>query len=463
MAHWLRKTSALGVAAVFGFSVAIAINAVADKDDAANTATDNSIPLNELRTFTDVLTRVKADYVDPVSDKTLMDNAIRGMIDRLDPHSNYLDKAEFKDLQETTTGKFGGLGIQVGMKDKVLTVIAPIDDTPAQKAGIKSGDRIVKINGEFTQGLDLEKAVKLMRGDPGSKITLTLVREGKDKPFDVTLERAIINVKSVKARMLDPNFGYVRIAQFQSDTSEQLHDAIKQLIKDNDNQPLKGLVLDLRNNPGGVLQAAVGVVDTFVNSGLIVYTNGRDADSKMSFKAHEGDMLNGAPIVVLINGGSASASEIVAGALQDDGRALIAGERSFGKGSVQSIMPLSNGGALRLTTALYFTPSGRSIQGKGITPDVEVHQLKVTDIDKVFNIREADLSGHLGNPNEKKGDEKKGDKKDDSAAVPAQPIKQMLDTEGKPLVETDYQLYEGLSLLKGMAIMAQRDKKHAAK
>ena len=455
MAHWLRKTSALGVAAVFGFSVAIAINAVADKDDAANTATDNSIPLNELRTFTDVLTRVKADYVDPVSDKTLMDNAIRGMIDRLDPHSNYLDKAEFKDLQETTTGKFGGLGLQVGMKDKVLTVIAPIDDTPAQKAGIKSGDRIVKINGEFTQGLDLEKAVKMMRGDPGSKITLTIVREGKDKPFDVSLERAIINVKSVKARMLDPNFGYVRIAQFQSDTSEQLHDAIKQLIKDNDNQPLKGLVLDLRNNPGGVLQAAVGVVDTFVNSGLIVYTNGRDADSKMSFKAHEGDMLNGAPIVVLINGGSASASEIVAGALQDDGRALIAGERSFGKGSVQSIMPLSNGGALRLTTALYFTPSGRSIQGKGITPDVEVHQLKVTDIDKVFNIREADLSGHLGNPNEKKGE-----KQDDT---PAQPIKQMLDTDGKPLVETDYQLYEGLSLLKGMAIMAQRDKKHAAK
>ena len=455
MAHWLRKTSALGVAAVFGFSVAIAINAVADKDDAANTATDNSIPLNELRTFTDVLTRVKADYVDPVSDKTLMDNAIRGMIDRLDPHSNYLDKAEFKDLQETTTGKFGGLGLQVGMKDKVLTVIAPIDDTPAQKAGIKSGDRIVKINGEFTQGLDLEKAVKMMRGDPGSKITLTIVREGKDKPFDVSLERAIINVKSVKARMLDPNFGYVRIAQFQSDTSEQLHDAIKQLIKDNDNQPLKGLVLDLRNDPGGVLQAAVGVVDTFVNSGLIVYTNGRDADSKMSFKAHEGDMLNGAPIVVLINGGSASASEIVAGALQDDGRALIAGERSFGKGSVQSIMPLSNGGALRLTTALYFTPSGRSIQGKGITPDVEVHQLKVTDIDKVFNIREADLSGHLGNPNEKKGE-----KQDDT---PAQPIKQMLDTDGKPLVETDYQLYEGLSLLKGMAIMAQRDKKHAAK
>ncbi|WP_407275813.1 S41 family peptidase [Halothiobacillus sp. DCM-1] len=454
MAHWLRKSTALGVAAAFGFSVAIAINAMADKDDAANTASDNSIPLSELRTFTDVLTRVKADYVDPVSDKTLMDNAIRGMIDRLDPHSNYLDKAEFKDLQETTTGKFGGLGIQVGMKDKVLTVIAPIDDTPAQKAGIKSGDKIVKINGEFTQGLDLERAVKLMRGDPGTKITLTLVRDGVEKPFDVTLERAIINVKSVKARMLDPNFGYVRIAQFQSDTSEQLNDALKQLVKDNDNHPLKGLVLDLRNNPGGVLQAAVGVVDTFVNSGLIVYTNGRDADSKMSFKAHEGDALNGAPIVVLINGGSASASEIVAGALQDDGRALIAGERSFGKGSVQSIMPLSNGGALRLTTALYFTPSGRSIQGKGITPDVEVHQLKVSDIDKVFNIREADLSGHLGNPNEKKGEKE--------PATPAQPIKQMLDTDGKPLVETDYQLYEGLSLLKGMAIMAQRDKQKAS-
>jgi carboxyl-terminal processing protease len=327
----------------------------------------------------------------------------------------------------------------------VITVISPIDDTPAQKAGIKAGDKIIKINGEFTQGLDLEKAVKLMRGDPGTKITLTLVRDGVDKPFDVTIERAIINVKSVKARMLDPNFGYVRIAQFQSDTTEQLHDALKQLIKDNDNKPLKGLVLDLRNNPGGVLQAAVGVVDTFVNKGLIVYTKGRVEDAQMSFKAHQGDMLNGAPIVVLVNGGSASASEIVSGALQDDGRALIAGERTFGKGSVQSIMPLTNGGALRLTTARYFTPSGRSIQGEGIKPDVEVHQLKVTDIDKVFSIKEADLAGHISNPNKPK----------DKPA--AQPIKQMINTDGKPLVETDYQLYEALNLLKGMSIVAHRD------
>lgn len=441
MAQWLRKTSALGVAAVFGFSVAIAVNALADKDQ----TTDSTIPLNELRTFTDVLTRVKADYVDPVTDKTLMDNAIRGMIDRLDPHSNYLDKAEFKDLRETTTGKFGGLGLQVGMKDKVITVISPIDDTPAQKAGIKAGDKIVKINGEFTQGLDLEKAVKLMRGDPGTKITLTLVRDGVDKPFDVSITRAIIKVKSVKARMLDPNFGYVRIAQFQSDTTEQLHTALKQLIKDNDNKPLKGLVLDLRNNPGGVLQAAVGVVDTFVNKGLIVYTKGRVEDAQMSFKAHQGDMLNGAPIVVLVNGGSASASEIVSGAMQDDGRALIAGERTFGKGSVQSIMPLTNGGALRLTTARYFTPSGRSIQGEGIKPDVEVHQLKVSDIDKVFSIKEADLAGHISNPN--KPDQKPA----------AQPIKQMINTDGKPLVETDYQLYEALNLLKGMSIVAHRD------
>ncbi|ANJ68382.1 peptidase S41 [Halothiobacillus diazotrophicus] len=448
----MRKTSTLGVAAVFGFSVAIAINALADKDSAPN-ATDvqSTIPLNELRTFTDVLTRVKADYVDPVSDKTLMDNAIRGMISRLDPHSNYMDKSEFKDLQETTTGKFGGLGLQVGMKENIITVIAPIDDTPAQRAGIKAGDKIVKINGELTQGLDLEKSVKLMRGEPGTKITLTIVRDGVDKPFDVTIERAIINVKSVKARMLDPGFGYIRIAQFQSDTTEQMHDALNQLIKDNDNHPLKGLVLDLRNNPGGVLQAAVGVVDTFVNKGLIVYTDGRDADSKMSFKAHEGDMLSGAPIVVLVNGGSASASEIVAGALQDDGRALIAGERTFGKGSVQSIMPLSNGGALRLTTARYFTPSGRSIQGEGIKPDVEVHQLKIADIEKVFSIKEADLAGHITNPN----NNGKGDKAPKEA-----PIKQMINTDGKPLVESDYQLYEGLNLLKGMAIVAKRDAKH---
>lgn len=455
MAQWLRKTTTFGVAAVFGFSVAIAINALADKDSAetASSAEASAIPLNELRTFTDVLTRVKADYVDPVSDKTLMDNAIRGMIARLDPHSNYMDKAEFKDLQETTTGKFGGLGLQVGMKDNIITVIAPIDDTPAKRAGIKAGDKIVKINGELTQGLDLEKSVKLMRGEPGTKITLTIVRDGVDKPFDITIERAIINVKSVKARMLDPGFGYVRIAQFQSDTTEQLHDALHQLVKDNDNRPLKGLVLDLRNNPGGVLQAAVGVVDTFVNKGLIVYTDGRDADSKMSFKAHEGDMLHGAPIVVLVNGGSASASEIVSGALQDDGRALIAGERTFGKGSVQSIMPLSNGGALRLTTARYFTPSGRSIQGEGIKPDVEVHQLKIADIEKVFSIKEADLAGHISNPDSASGKTEKGGQKS--------PIKQMINTDGKPLVESDYQLYEGLNLLKGMAIVAKRDARHA--
>jgi len=446
MTTWVRKASALGVAAVFGFSVAIAINAVADRGEPA--ATPQKVPLEELRTFTDVLTRVKADYVDPVSDKKLIDNAIRGMISQLDPHSSYLDKAEFKSLQETTTGAFGGLGIQVGMKNGFITVIAPIDDTPASKAGLKAGDTIVKINGDVTQGMTLEDAVKIMRGKPDTKITLTIAREGKDKPFDVTITRAVIKVKSVKAHLIEPGFGYVRITQFQTGTVDQLHSALKQLVIDNKGKALKGLVLDLRNNPGGVLQAAVGVVDTFVNKGRIVYTKGRIDDSDMSFKAHQGDMLNGAPMVVLVNGGSASASEIVSGALQDDSRALIAGERTFGKGSVQSIMPLTNGGALRLTTALYYTPSGRSIQAEGIKPDVVVHPLKVSEVSKVFSIKEADLSTHLANPNGKPG------KGTDASGQP-------LAADGKPLVESDYQMYEALNLLKGMAIVASRDRRMA--
>jgi len=449
MTTWIRKASALGIAAVFGFSVAITINAMADRGEQA--ASQQKVPLDELRTFTDVLTRVKADYVDPVSDKKLIDNAIRGMISQLDPHSSYLDKAEFKSLQETTTGTFGGLGIQVGMKNGFLTVIAPIDDTPAAKAGLKAGDTIVKINDDVTQGMSLEDAVKLMRGKPDTKIRLTIAREGKDKPFDVTITRAIIRVKSVKAHMIEPGFGYVRITQFQSGTVDQLHSALKQLVIDNEGKPLKGLVLDLRNNPGGVLQAAVGVVDTFVNKGLIVYTKGRIDDSDMRFEAHQGDLLSGAPMVVLVNSGSASASEIVSGALQDDGRALIAGERSFGKGSVQSIMPLSNGGALRLTTALYYTPSGRSIQAEGIKPDVVIHPLKVSEIGKVFSIKESDLSSHLANPNGKPNGKSK-------AGKAGQPV----NADGKPLVESDYQLYEAFNLLKGMSIVARRDKKQTA-
>jgi len=439
MTSWIRKVSNLGVAAFFGFAIAIAINAVAERP-ADNGATD--IPLDELRTYSDVLDRVRSDYVDDISESQLIENSIRGMISELDPHSGYLDEEEFKSLRESTTGEFGGLGIQVGMKDSVLTVIAPIDDTPAKRAGLEAGDKIIRINGELTQDMDLEAAVKLMRGKPGTDIDLTIAREGEKKPLEFTITRAIIKTDSVRSEMLDSGLGYIRVSQFQSRTVDQMHDALDELVKENDGKPLKGLVLDLRNNPGGVLDGAVDMVDTFLKKGKIVYTKGRVPDAKMDFEASPDDRLDGAPMVVLVNGGSASASEIVAGALQDSGRALVIGERTFGKGSVQSIMPLANGGALRLTTARYYTPSGRSIQAEGIKPDVTVHQLKVSDIEQVFSISEASLAGHLTNGDAEKAKAKKPAKKDGNG-------------EEEPLVIRDYQLYEALNMLKGMVIVSK--------
>jgi len=452
MTSWIRNTSKLGVAAFFGFAIAIAINAVAERP--AETSNQTEVPLEQLRTYSDVLDRVRSDYVDDISQGKLIENSIRGMISELDPHSSYLDKEEFKNLRESTTGEFGGLGIQVGMKDGVLTVIAPIDDTPAKRAGLEAGDKIIRIDGELTQDMDLEEAVKLMRGKPDTDIDLTIAREGEKKPLEFTITRAIIKTESVRSRMLEPGMGYIRVSQFQSRTVEQMNEALDTLIEDNDDKPLKGLVLDLRNNPGGVLDGSVEMVDTFLDDGQIVYTKGRVADAKMSFEASTGDRLDGAPMVVLVNGGSASASEIVAGALQDSGRALIIGERTFGKGSVQSIMPLSNGGALRLTTARYYTPSGRSIQAEGIKPDVTVHQLKVSDIEEVFSITEASLAGHLTNGMSDSEDGKtnassdatqfdKGDKADED--------------EKEPLVIRDYQLYEALNMLKGMVIVSKKN------
>ncbi|HZJ81459.1 MAG TPA: S41 family peptidase [Guyparkeria sp.] len=441
MTSWIRKASSLGIAAFFGFAIAITINAVADRPVGNGAA---NIPLEELRTYSDVLDRVRSDYVDDISERQLIENSIRGMISELDPHSGYLDDEEFKNLRESTSGEFGGLGIQVGMKDGVLTVIAPIDDTPAQRAGLEAGDKILRIDGELTQNLDLEKAVKRMRGKPGTDIDLTIVREGEKKPLEFTITRAIIKTESIRHKMLEPGLGYIRVSQFQSRTVEQMHDAIDALVKENDDTPLQGLVLDLRNNPGGVLDGAVEMVDTFLDKGQIVYTKGRVADAKMSFEASRGDRLDQAPIVVLVNGGSASASEIVAGALQDSGRALVIGEQTFGKGSVQSIMPLANGGALRLTTARYYTPSGRSIQAEGIKPDVTVHQLKVSDIEEVFSISEASLAGHLLNGDTETEDQKKSTR-------PA--IKD--EEEDDPLVIRDYQLYEALNMLKGMVIVSK--------
>ncbi len=395
----------------------------------------NRLPLTEIRTFSEVFEKIKSDYVEPVEDSELLENAIRGMLSGLDPHSSFLDSHAYQDLQEGTSGEFGGLGIEVGMEDGFIKVISPIDDTPAQRAGIKAGDLIIRIDDTPVKGMSLTDAVKKMRGKPGAPIVLTIVREDKDKPFKVTLIRSVIKVRSVKSRMLSPELGYVRISNFQSHTGEDLRTAISKMKQQN-KDGIKGLILDLRNNPGGVLNAAVEVSDTFLTDGLIVYTEGRVPDSSLKFNAKPVDMLNGAPVVVLVNGGSASASEIVAGALQDQRRAVIVGYQTFGKGSVQTVLPMNNKSALKLTTARYYTPSGRSIQAEGITPDIVLDKLKVTTAEPLVSgpIKESQLSGHLKN----------GDGEEHAASS---------EEKSESLATTDYELYEALNLLKGMTIL----------
>lgn len=415
----------------------------------ANTEQDNEIdtlPLDELRTFTEVFAKIKNDYVEGVDDRKLLENAIRGMLEGLDPHSAYLDKEHYKELQEGTTGEFGGLGIEVGMEDGFIKVISPIDDTPAQRAGIKAGDLIIRLDEKSVKGMMLNDAVKLMRGKPGSDIVLTVVREDEEKPLTITVTRDIITVKSVRGETLEPGFGYIRISNFQSHTAEDLRKLLEELKKENDNS-LSGLILDLRNNPGGILNAAVGVSDLFLDNGLIVYTEGRIKDSKLKFNAKPSDILRDAPIIVLVNGGSASASEIVAGALQDHERAIIMGERTFGKGSVQTILPMNDDAALKLTTARYYTPSGRSIQASGIEPDIVIENIRVDSIPDTTTgqIKEADLSGHLDNgQKEESKDNEKSENKSDKAKDKKE--------KGPSLAETDYQLYEALNVLKGLAI-----------
>jgi len=395
-----------------------------------------TLPFEELRTFTEIFGRIKQDYVEEVTDKKLLESAIRGMLVGLDPHSSYLNEEEYKELRVGTTGRFGGLGIQVTMEDGFVKVISPIDDTPAKRAGMEAGDLIIKLNDQPVKGMTLTGAVKIMRGEVGSDIDLMVVREGTPSPFKVTITRDVIKVKSVRSRTLEEGFGYVRISSFQSPTGAAVDAAVAKLNAENGGQ-LKGLVLDLRNNPGGVLDGAVAVSDTFLDSGKIVFTEGRVKDSQMDFNAAKGDLLNGAPMVVLINEGSASASEIVAGALQDHKRAVIMGRKSFGKGSVQTILPTGNGGAVKITTARYFTPSGRSIQATGIEPDIVLKRVKLEKLDKAKfkSIKEADLSGHLEN-----GAKKKAKKK---AAK---------ESEVKGVDLRDYPLTEALNLLKGIAI-----------
>jgi len=431
---------------VLGASLTLGQGVFALRDSSAE-----SMPLNELRNLTDVLTRIKKNYVEEVSDKELLENAIRGMLTGLDPHSAFLNEEEFKELKIGTTGQFGGLGIEVSMEDGFVKVVSPIDDTPAQKAGVQSGDLIIRLDDQPVKGLTLNDAVKIMRGKPGTDILLTIAREGAGKPLKIKVTRAIIRVNSVKHRLLDDDFGYVRISSFQVKTTISLLEAIEQLIEENKN-PLKGLVLDLRNNPGGVLSAAVGVSDAFLEKGLIVYTEGRVSDSELRYNATPGDAIDGAALILLINGGSASASEIVAGALQDHKRAVILGTKSFGKGSVQTIQELNGGGAVKLTTARYYTPAGRSIQAEGIEPDIKVARIALEKQkksgDEIKPLTEANLNGHLSNGNadkEKKGDEKENKSKQDKEDKKA--------SDSDTLAEEDYALYEALNMLKGLAIL----------
>ncbi|SDT22176.1 carboxyl-terminal processing protease [Halopseudomonas xinjiangensis] len=389
------------------------------------------LPLDELRTFAEVMERIRSAYVEPVDDVTLLNNAIRGMLEGLDPHSDYLDPEDFKGLQDSTSGQFGGLGIEIGLEEGLLRVIAPIDDTPAARAGIQPGDLIMMIDDQPVKGMSLVEAVEKMRGPAGSSVTLTIVREG-DKPFEVELERAIVKVKSVRTETLDPGYAYLRISQFQTNTGDEVRRSLQRLTSEND---LKGIVLDLRNNPGGVLQAAVEVTDSFIDEGLIVYTKGRLPNSEMRFSATSNAPAGDVPLVVLINGGSASASEIVAGALQDHGRAIIMGTDSFGKGSVQTVLPLNNDRALKLTTALYYTPDGRSIQAQGIVPDIRVERAKVTvDPEQASAYREADLARHLNNVS---GEER---------PTVRTPVTERTERD------SDYQLNQALNLLKGLNI-----------
>ncbi|HPY40074.1 MAG TPA: S41 family peptidase [Thiolinea sp.] len=462
--------------AIVGITASLSLNVFALKQ----TADDNELPLEQLQKFTEVYARVKQDYVETPDSKEMINNAIRGMLTGLDPHSDYLDEEAFKELQVGTSGEFGGLGIEVGMEDGFVKVISPIDDTPAQKAGLMTGDLIIRLDEAPVKGMTLNDAVKMMRGQPGSKIELLVVREGKDKPFKVTLTRDIIKVQSVKSRMLEPGYGYLRISSFQAKTTEALVEALHKLKADN-KQNLRGIVLDLRNNPGGVLNAAVGVSDAFLNDGKIVYTEGRVEDAKMEYNASAGDELDGAPIVVLVNQGSASASEIVSGALQDHKRALIVGQKTFGKGSVQTVLPLDEKTALKLTTARYFTPSGRSIQAEGIKPDIEVKPLKVsadnTAADEdIAPLSEADFNKHLSNPNKKPEEVAVPAKPDESAppdssattpaAVPtendsAAAIVKKGEAKDKSLASDDYQLFEALNILKGMDLVLNKTTKPA--
>ena len=402
----------------------------------AERAESQPLPLDTLRIFTEVFGKVKSDYVESVQDEKLLEDAIHGMLAGLDPHSAYLSPESFKEMRIGTEGKFGGLGIEVTMENGFVKVVAPIDDTPAQRAGLKAGDLITRLDGTPVKGMSLNEAVKKMRGKPDTDIKLTIVREGEPKPLEFVITRAIIKITSVKGELLEPGYAYVRVSQFQSNTADNLRRKLSDLKKKADGE-LKGLILDLRNNPGGVLNGAVSVSDMFITDGVIVSTKGRLEESQVKYTATPNDYIKDAPMVVLVNGGSASASEIVAGALQDHGRAVIMGTDTFGKGSVQTILPINNGAALKITTARYYTPKDRSIQATGIIPDVEVEDLEFKRKDSGDGLlRESNLEGHLENDGDNGADNG-----DASAATTM------------PNIDSDFQLREALNLLKGVNIV----------
>ena len=393
------------------------------------------LPLDEVRVFTEALDRIRMAYVEEVDDKTLLENAIRGMLSGLDPHSAYMAGQEYDALQETTSGEFGGLGIEVGRENGYIKVISPIDDTPADRAGIEAGDLIIKIGNKPLRELTPEEAASMMRGEPGTEVTVTISREGTE-PFELTIVREVIAITSVRSRLLEPGYVYVRIAQFRLNTGEELEDELRELYEEHGE--LKGVVLDLRNNPGGVLQASVRVVDAFIEEGSIVSTKGRQEGNDMTFSASLATIAPDVPLVVLVNNGSASASEIVAGALQDHGRAVVMGTQSFGKGSVQTVLQLDDARAIKLTTSLYYTPSGRSIQAQGITPDILVDDAFVTRRSRsISQYNEADLPGRLANGN---GEETvESDEEMAEALISAEQV-----------LVTDYPLNEALNVLKGV-------------